>query len=166
MLQKLVAIGGAVEQESFEVQVKARLASADTRAARAGRRGDHRDPRRATITSTTPTCSSTIRRRDDCAIARTSFSTKADAVTGARARLTLTGPTREAASARCCCSARASTLPPTHSPRFYREYFKPAREREVEKDRRRWLVAIAASQFYVHLDRLLDPRARRAISSR
>ena len=31
--------------------------------------------------------------------------------------------------------------PATHSPRFYREYFKPAREREVEKDRRRWLVA-------------------------
>ena len=29
VLQKLVAIGGAVEQESFEVQVKARVPSAE-----------------------------------------------------------------------------------------------------------------------------------------
>jgi 5-methylthioadenosine/S-adenosylhomocysteine deaminase len=47
--------------------------------------------------------------------------------------------------------------PATHSPRFYREYFKPARERQVEKDRRRWLVAYRGVQFYVHLDRLLNP---------
>ena len=47
--------------------------------------------------------------------------------------------------------------PATHSPRFYREYFKPAREREIEKDRRRWRVAYRGAQFYVHLDRLLNP---------
>jgi 5-methylthioadenosine/S-adenosylhomocysteine deaminase len=47
--------------------------------------------------------------------------------------------------------------PATHSPRFYREYFKPVREREVEKDRRRWQVAYRGVQFYVHLDRLLNP---------
>ena len=33
------------------------------------------------------------------------------------------------------------------------------REREVEKDRRRWLVAFRGVQFYVHLDRLLNPHA-------
>ena len=47
--------------------------------------------------------------------------------------------------------------PATHSPRFYREYFKPSREREIEKDRRRWLVAYRGVQFYVHVDRLLNP---------
>jgi 5-methylthioadenosine/S-adenosylhomocysteine deaminase len=47
--------------------------------------------------------------------------------------------------------------PATHSPRFYRESFKPARERDVEKDRRRWLISYRGVQFYVHLDRLLNP---------
>ena len=30
-------------------------------------------------------------------------------------------------------------------------------ERQIEKDRRRWLVAYRGAQFYVHLDQLLDP---------
>ncbi|MNC87344.1 hypothetical protein D3C83_30630 [compost metagenome] len=47
--------------------------------------------------------------------------------------------------------------PASHSPRFYREYFRPSRERDVEKNRRRWLVAYRGVQFYVHLDRLLAP---------
>jgi 5-methylthioadenosine/S-adenosylhomocysteine deaminase len=49
--------------------------------------------------------------------------------------------------------------PATHSPRFYHEYFRPSRVREVEKDRRRWLVAYRGVQFYVHLDCLLNPAA-------
>ena len=49
--------------------------------------------------------------------------------------------------------------PAAHSPRFYREYFRPAAERVVEKDRRRWLVAYRGVEFYVHLDRLLNPPA-------
>jgi 5-methylthioadenosine/S-adenosylhomocysteine deaminase len=49
--------------------------------------------------------------------------------------------------------------PAAHSPRFYREYFRPAREREVEKDRHRWLVAFRGVQFYVHLDRMVRPHA-------
>ncbi|MFL6451764.1 MAG: hypothetical protein ACJ746_29450 [Bryobacteraceae bacterium] len=47
--------------------------------------------------------------------------------------------------------------PAAHSPRFYREYFKPQREREIEKDRRRWLVSYRGAQFYVHVDRLVHP---------
>ena len=47
--------------------------------------------------------------------------------------------------------------PATHSTRFYREYFRPAAERIVEKDRRRWLVAFRGVEFYVHLDRLIAP---------
>ena len=43
VLQKLVAIGGAVEQESFEVQVKARVPSeAQVRSVTDGERGDDR----------------------------------------------------------------------------------------------------------------------------
>jgi 5-methylthioadenosine/S-adenosylhomocysteine deaminase len=47
--------------------------------------------------------------------------------------------------------------PAAHSQRFYREYFRPAGERVVEKERRRWLVAYRGVEFYVHLDRLVSP---------
>jgi 5-methylthioadenosine/S-adenosylhomocysteine deaminase len=85
------------------------------------------------------------------------FLDEQDKVTGARARLTLTGPSHEAAFGSVLLYRSRFLAPATHSPRFYREYFKPAREREVEKDRRRWLVAYRGVQFYVHVDRLLTP---------
>ena len=54
-------------------------------------------------------------------------------VVSARARLTLTGPSREAAFGSVLLFRSRFFAPATHSPRFYREYFKPAREREVER---------------------------------
>ena len=86
-------------------------------------------------------------------------------VVDARARLTLTGPSREAAFGSVLLFRSRFFAPATHSPRFYREYFKPAREREVEKDRRRWLVAFRGVQFYVHVDHLMQP-ARRGLLPR
>ena len=80
-----------------------------------------------------------------------------NAVVNARARLTLTGPTREGAFGTALLFRSRFFAPAQHSTRFYREYFKPTREREVEKDRQRWLVAYRGVQFYVHLDRLLKP---------
>ena len=78
-------------------------------------------------------------------------------MTTARARLTLTGPSREAAFGSVLLFRSRFFAPATHSPRFYREYFRPAREREVEKDRRRWQVVYRGVQFYVHVDRLMNP---------
>ena len=80
-------------------------------------------------------------------------------VVGARARLTLTGPSREAAFGSVLLFRSRFFAPATHSPRFYREDFKPAREREVEKDRHRWLVAFRGVQFYVHVDHMMSPHA-------
>jgi len=80
-----------------------------------------------------------------------------NSVVNARARLTLTGPSREAAFGSVLLFRSRFFAPAIHSPRFYREYFKPAREREVEKDRLRWLVAYRGIEFYVHVDRLLNP---------
>jgi 5-methylthioadenosine/S-adenosylhomocysteine deaminase len=85
------------------------------------------------------------------------FLDRQDQVANVRARLTLTGPSREGAFGSVLLFRSRFFAPATHSPRFYREYFKPAREREIEKDRRRWLVAYRGVQFYVHLDRLLNP---------
>ena len=156
VLQKLIAIGGASEQESFEVQVKARLESADS------------------VVRALPSADITVIRAvhyhqydtyfffDDPAEGRLryredEFLDEHNAVTTARARLTLTGPSREARFGSVLLFRSRFFAPATHSPRFYREYFKPARERDVEKDRRRWLVAYRGVEFYVHLDRLEQP---------
>jgi len=158
VLQKLVAIGGAAEQESFEVQVKARLVSPDSvlRAIESDDitvlRSVHYHQYDTYFFFDDPT-QGRLRYRED------EFLDAHDAVTTARARLTLTGPSREAAFGSVLLFRSRFFAPATHSPRFYREYFKPARERDVEKDRRRWLVAYRGVQFYVHLDRLLNPPA-------
>jgi 5-methylthioadenosine/S-adenosylhomocysteine deaminase len=78
-------------------------------------------------------------------------------VTSARARLTLTGRTREEAFGAVMLSRSRYFAPATHSVRFYREYFRPAAEHVVEKDRRRWLLVYRGVEFYVHLDRLVNP---------
>jgi 5-methylthioadenosine/S-adenosylhomocysteine deaminase len=158
VLQKLIAIGGVAEQESFEVQVKARLASAD--AVERALAGDEITVIRATHYHQYDTyfyfddpAQGRLRYREDEVL------DEQDSVVSARARLTLTGPSREASFGSVLLFRSRFFAPATHSPRFYREYFKPAREREVEKDRRRWLVAYRGVQFYVHVDRLLNPGA-------
>jgi 5-methylthioadenosine/S-adenosylhomocysteine deaminase len=158
VLQKLIAIGGASEQESFEVQVKARVASAD-----AVRQALERDEltliRRAhyhqfdTYFFFDDPYQGRLRYRED------EFLDDQGKVVNARARLTLTGPSSEAAFGSVLLFRSRFLAPAAHSPRFYREYFRPASEREVEKDRYRWLVAFRGVQFYVHLDRMVRPHA-------
>jgi 5-methylthioadenosine/S-adenosylhomocysteine deaminase len=157
VLQKLVAVGGAVEQESFEVQVKARVPSAAQVLAVIG--GDQVTVVRSshyhqydTYWSFEDADQGWLRYRED------EFLDEAGAVTGARARLTLTGRTQEDHFGAVVLSRSRYYAPATHSTRFYREYFRPAAERIVEKERRRWLVAYRGVEFYVHLDRLMKPR--------
>jgi 5-methylthioadenosine/S-adenosylhomocysteine deaminase len=156
VLQKLVAIGGAVEQESFEIQVKARLASPDRVLAVVA--GDELTVVRSsryhqydTYWTFDDAEQGRLRHRED------EFLDDAGRVTGERSRLTLTGRTREEAFGTVLLSRSRYLAPAGHSARFYREYFRPAGERVVEKERRRWLVAYRGVEFYVHLDRLLDP---------
>jgi 5-methylthioadenosine/S-adenosylhomocysteine deaminase len=156
VLQKLIAIGGAAEQESFEVQVKAALDAPDPvlRALEGDEitviRQVHYHQYDTYFFFDDPS-QGRLRYRED------EFLDEQDRVVNARARLTLTGPSREAAFGSVLLFRSRFFAPAAHSPRFYREYFKPSREREVEKDRRRWLVAYRGVQFYVHLDRLLNP---------
>ena len=156
VLQKLVAVGGAVEQESFEVQVKARLASeAPVLAVVASKqvtvvRSSHYH-QYDTYWSFEDPDQGWLRYRED------EFLDNAGAVTGARARLTLTGRTREAEFGAVLLFRSRYLAPATHSARFYREYFRPAAEHVVEKDRRRWLLVYRGVEFYLHLDRLITP---------
>jgi 5-methylthioadenosine/S-adenosylhomocysteine deaminase len=156
VLQKLVAVGGAVEQESFEIQVKARVPSAEQVLAVID--GEQLTVVRSshyhqfdTYWSFSDPDQGWLRYRED------EFLDEAGNVTGARSRLTLTGRTREDHFGAVLLSRSRYYAPATHSTRFYREYFRPAAERIVEKDRRRWLVAYRGVEFYVHLDRLITP---------
>ncbi len=157
VLQKLVAIGGAAEQESFEVQVKVKLDAPD-------------DVLKALLASDEITVIRSVHYHqydtyfffDDPAQGRLRYREDErmdanDNVVSGRARLTLTGQSREATFGSVLLVRSRFLAPAAHSPRFYREYFKPMREREVVKDRKRWLVAFHGVQFYVHLDRLAKP---------
>jgi 5-methylthioadenosine/S-adenosylhomocysteine deaminase len=47
--------------------------------------------------------------------------------------------------------------PADQSLRFYREYFKPVSEFEIEKDRTRYLVEYKSEEFFINLDKMLRP---------
>ncbi|MCC7359314.1 MAG: amidohydrolase family protein [Anaerolineales bacterium] len=156
VLQKLIAIGGAVEQESFEVQVKARLAEDAKVLEVIGGEAV------AVLRSTRYHEYDTYFLFDDPAQGRLRFREDeimdADGeVTNTRTRLTLTGAEREQKAGSVLLSRSRYLAPATHTLRFYREYFKPSLEREIEKERRRWLVAYRGEEFYVNLDRVLKP---------
>jgi len=156
VLQKLVAVGGAVEQESFEVQVKARVASdAPALAVLASKQvtvvRSSRYHQFDTYWSFDDPDQGWLRYRED------EFLDNDGNVTGARARLTLTGRTREEEFGAVLLFRSRYLAPATHSARFYREYFRPTAEHVVEKDRRRWLVVYRGVEFYLHIDRLITP---------
>lgn len=157
ILSKLVAIGGALQEESFEVQAKARI-SDDTKAIEAIQSPEieilyprhyheydtyflFEDPQQGTL-----------RYRED------EFIDKDGQVSNVRYRLTLIGPVREHQFPSDVLLSRSRFLAPAHhSLRFYREYFNPSGEVFIEKDRRRWRVLFQGTEFYVNLDRLDQP---------
>ncbi|HXQ38983.1 MAG TPA: amidohydrolase, partial [Anaerolineales bacterium] len=47
--------------------------------------------------------------------------------------------------------------PATQSPRFYREYFRPKFEVQIDKDRLRWQIKYEDTEFFVNLDRVTEP---------
>ena len=156
VLRKLVAVGGAVQEESFEVQVKARVSSGDRVLAviesdsltviRGSRYRQH-----DTYWSFDDPEQGRLRYRDD------ELLDDAGNVTSERSRLTLSGRTREDRFGAVMLFRSRYLAPAAHSVRFYREYFHPAAEHVVVKERRRWLVAYHGVEFYIHLDRLLQP---------
>jgi 5-methylthioadenosine/S-adenosylhomocysteine deaminase len=79
-------------------------------------------------------------------------------ITNVRSRLTLIGPARERSFPHEVILSRSRYLAPaTHSLRFYREYFQPAHEVEIYKDRLRFLVNFRGTDFYINIDQVLKP---------
>lgn len=157
ILSKLVAIGGLEQEESFEVQVKARVSDPDkvidiiqSPALSITRKSHYHqfdtyfffaDPQQGRV-----------RYRED------EFINDKGEVYNVRYRLTLIGPAREREFEHSVLLWRSRFIAPArHSLRFYREYFRPSAEREIEKDRRRWRVMYKNTEFFINLDRLIQP---------
>ncbi|MBN2147753.1 MAG: amidohydrolase family protein [Anaerolineales bacterium] len=157
ILSKLIAIGGATEGESFEVQVKIRLTDAKPILQSIQQPGIdllyHRHYHEYdTYFSFSDPKQGYLRYRED------EFVDANDQVTNVRYRLTLIGPVREGAFPSDVLLSRSRFIAPaTHSLRFYREYFKPSQETIVQKDRLRWRVLFQGTEFYINLDQVLDP---------
>lgn len=155
---KLVALGQAQEEESYEVQVKVAVSDPDEVVHTLLNHPDiqvvyNRHYRQYDtyflFYEPEPTV---LRYREDVYLA------PKERAQQARYRLTLLGPSREKEYPRAVWLSRSRYLAPaTHSLRFYREYFRPAREVGVEKERRRWKVRYQDTEFYINLDRVERP---------
>lgn len=157
VLSKLIAIGGASETESFEVQAKVRILD-PTPVLQAVQLPEmeilhHRhyheydsyfgfdDPSQGFL-----------RYRED------EFLDEKGNVAKVRYRLTLLGPAREHHYPSDVLLSRSRFIAPaSHSLRFYREYFKPTKETFIQKDRLRWRVLFRGTEFYINLDKVEDP---------
>jgi 5-methylthioadenosine/S-adenosylhomocysteine deaminase len=157
LLSKLVAIEGARQEESYEVQVKVRLE--DPAAAMTALekppfevvRRAHYHEFDSYFTFADP-AQGRLRYRED------EFIDPDGAISQVRYRLTLTGPEAEREYDNSVLLSRSRFIAPaTHSLRFYREYFDPDGVTEVEKDRRRWLVKYKDVEFFVNLDQVTKP---------
>jgi 5-methylthioadenosine/S-adenosylhomocysteine deaminase len=157
VLSKLVAIGGAEQEESYEVQLKVRLAdptpvieklsSSDLEILRTAHYLEY-----DTYFSFPDPSEGRLRYRED------EFVDKKGNIFNVRYRLTLTGPAAEHEYPNAVLLSRSRFIAPaTHSPRFYREYFDPIAETEITKDRLRWLVRFKGSEFFINIDRVLEP---------
>ncbi|MBI5935884.1 MAG: amidohydrolase family protein [Chloroflexi bacterium] len=157
VLSKLIALGGSMEEESFEVQVKVQLA--DPAKVKEGIerpeievvRLRHYDQHDTYFFFDDP-AQGRIRYRED------EFLDEKGAVTTTRPRLTLVGQKREGSFENEVLLSRSRFLAPaTQTLRFYREYFKPTREVALTKDRYRWLIKYKETEFFVNLDDVQTP---------
>jgi 5-methylthioadenosine/S-adenosylhomocysteine deaminase len=157
VLSKLIAIGGALEQESFEVQLKVTID----------------DPKTVEDALKNPTIeivrkrhyheydsyflfadeeNNRLRYRED------DFINAAGNVESVRYRLTLIGPSTDNQKASDILLSRSQYFAPAgQSLRFYREYFKPSSEYEIEKDRLRYLVKFQDTEFFINIDTIIKP---------
>lgn len=157
VLRKLVSIGGVSQEESFEVQVKARIEDPERIIQALSGPGivivkQSRYRQFDTYLLFADAEGNRLRYRED------EIQDENGQVINARYRLTLTGPAKEREFAHSVVLSRSRYIAPAdRSLRFYREYFQPVGEREVHKERRRWRIRYRGTEFAINLDRLIKP---------
>jgi 5-methylthioadenosine/S-adenosylhomocysteine deaminase len=157
VLSKLIAIGGALEAESFEVQIKVKIDNPEEIIAALEKPEVsivyHRHYREYdTYFVFDDPEQGLVRHRED------EFINPEGEVEHVRSRLTLVGPAREHQFPSDVLLSRSRFLAPaTQTLRFLREYFVPDSELAIEKKRLRWLVKYKDTEFYVNLDTVDKP---------
>jgi 5-methylthioadenosine/S-adenosylhomocysteine deaminase len=157
ILSKLIAIGGATEEQSFEIQAKVPVKDLQPFIAALNKPGIEVVYKRHyreydTYFSFESPDEGRIRYRED------HFVGPRGEITNVRSRLTHIGIAGERAFKEKIILSRSRFLAPaTQSLRFYREYFKPVQEFDIEKDRLRFLIRFRDTDFYINLDTLNRP---------
>jgi 5-methylthioadenosine/S-adenosylhomocysteine deaminase len=158
VLSKLIALGGSLEQESFEVQVKVKITEPDSVIHALSQpeidviRRRHYREHDAYFFFDDPSQGRLRYREDDF------IDDLKGLVSNVRARLTLIGQKREGKFEEVLLSRSRYIAPASQSLRFYREYFKPKSEIAIEKDRQRWLIQYKDTEFFVNLDQMKEPK--------
>jgi len=159
VISKLIAIGGTIEEESFEVQAKVsiknpipiieKIESGELEIIRTRHYHEY-----DTYFNFTDEEQSNLRFRED------HFIENDGTVSHVRSRLTLIGPSREHQYPQkdVLLSRSRYLAPASQSLRFYMEYFKPTGEIEIEKDRMRYLVNYEGEEFFINIDELIKPK--------
>ena len=156
---KLILLSGVERQKSFEVQIKVPIAEAqpihdklnggefEISKSSHYRQYDHyflfdgNDPDAARL-----------RYRED------DYVDESGKVYQSRSRLTLIGKGERVEFPNAVTLSRSRYLAAAdRSLRFYREYFAPANELEIQKDRFRWRLLYEGTDFAINLDQILQP---------
>ncbi|HRE48444.1 MAG TPA: amidohydrolase family protein [Aggregatilineales bacterium] len=161
VLNKLIAIGGVEQTESFEIQVKAHLPEAEDAEAlfaalfeettvQIVRQTHYRQY--DTYFMFLDATQGRVRYREDDAL------DKDGNVESVRTRLTYTTPSKEVEFEQDVLLSRSRFIAAANRPlRFYREYFRPNEERAIQKERRRWHILYKGVLFYVNADKMIAP---------
>ena len=157
VLSKLIALGGSAQEESFEVQVKVKVTEPAQLV---------QNMKRPEITINAhkhyqqfddyfifdDPSQGRLRFREDNLIDENGVSQSV------RSRLTLLGQKREDEIGHDVLLSRSRFIAPAmHTSRFYREYFKPAKEISIVKDRLRWHISYKDTELFVNLDEIKEP---------
>jgi 5-methylthioadenosine/S-adenosylhomocysteine deaminase len=157
VLSKLIAIDGATETESYEVQAKVRINEPKSVIEALNQveieilRFRHYQEFDTYFFFPDPD-QGYLRYRED------EFIGDKNQVETIRYRLTLLGPARKLRFPGDVLLSRSRFIADaTHSLRFYREYFNPSHEVSINKDRLRWRILFRGTEFFVNLDRVDEP---------
>jgi len=158
VLNKLIAIGGLQQEESFEIQVKARVREESALdalfahpAVSVVRHNHYRQY--DTYFLFADEDGVRVRYRED------DFIDEHGQLASVRTRLTYTTPSKEREFDEAVLLSRSRFIAPADRPlRFYREYFQARRECEIHKDRLRWHILYQGVLFYVNYDQMMLPQ--------
>jgi 5-methylthioadenosine/S-adenosylhomocysteine deaminase len=156
VLSKLIALGGSMEEESFEVQVKVKITEPDQLVQKMKRPEieitalKHYQQFDDYFLFDDPS-QGRLRFREDNLINEKGLSESV------RSRLTLLGQKREGEIHDVLLSRSRFIAPAMHTARFYREYFKPSQEISIVKERVRWHIRYKDTELFVNLDEVKEP---------